>query len=281
MFSGNIYYTFLFFFKKRNESVIRLLIKPIQKFKTIVNRMMLKTSNIEKFNSAQYLNFAYFGLAFLQLIIEFTVYSNVAIFIRIALPLLLMALYHINSKDKNSLFYITLVLLLISNVLFYYVGTVLFFYGILTFILLRIVALALVFKLTKHKNYLHIVVASFPFLLIFFYLISATNEIAEYEFNVLIFQSILISLLGGISISNYFKNDNRQNSWLLISTLLFIGLRFIVFIERYFVSNLSETDIYRPIAIILNVFAFYTFYKYVIAAESEDNKIDNANNHDS
>ncbi len=243
--------------------------------------MMLKTNNIEKRNTTQYLNFAYFGLAFLQLIVEFTVYSNVAIFIRIALPLLLMALYHINSKYKNSLFYITLVLLLISNILFYYVGTVLFFYGILTFILLRIVALALVFKLTKHKNYLHIVVASFPFLLIFFYLISATNEISDYEFNVLIFQSILISLLGGISISNYFKNDNRQNSWLLISTLLFIGLRFIVFIERYFVSNLSETDIYRPIAIILNVFAFYTFYKYAIAAESEDNKMDNANNHDS
>ena len=141
--------------------------------------MMLNANNIEKRNTTQYLNFAYFGLAFLQLIIEFTVYSNVAIFIRIALPLLLMALYHINSKDKNSLFYITVVLLLISNILFYYDGTVLFFYGILTFILLRIVALALVFKLTKHKNYLHIVVASFPFLLIFFYLISATNEISR------------------------------------------------------------------------------------------------------
>jgi len=243
--------------------------------------MMLKTNNIEKLKSTQYLNFAYFGLAFLQIIIEFTTFSNLTLFIRVLLPLLLLALYHIDSKEKNSLFYVIIALLLISNILFYYVGTVLFFYGILTFILLRIVAIALVFKLTKHKNYLHIVVASFPFLLIFFYLISATNEIAEYEFNILILQSILISLLGGISISNYFKNDNRQNSWLLISTLLFIGLRFIVFIERYFVSNLSQTDIYRPIAIILNVFAFYTLYKFVIAAESEDNKIDNANNHDS
>lgn len=243
--------------------------------------MMLITHNIEKLKSTQYLNFAYFGLASLQLIVEFTVYNSLTIFIRIALPLLLMALYHFNSKEKNIMFYIITALLLISNVLFFYVGTVLFFYGILTFILLRIVALALVLKLTKHKNFLHIVVASFPFLLIFFYLISATNEIPEYEFNLLILQSILISLLGGISISNYLKNDNRQNSWLLISTLLFIGLRFIVFIERYFVSNLSETDIYRPIAIILNVFAFYTFYKYVIAAESEDVKIDNTNNHES
>ena len=243
--------------------------------------IMLKTNNIEKLKSTQYLNVAYFGLAFLQIIVEFTVYSNVAIFIRVALPFLLMALYHISSKDKNVLFYITIVLLLISNVLFYFVGTVLFFYGILSFILMRMVALVLIFKLTKHKNYLYIVVASFPFLLIFFYLISAKNEIADYEFNMLIFQSILISLLGGISISNYFISDNRQNSWLLISTLLFIGLRFIVFIERYFVSNLSETDVYRPIAIILNVFAFYTFYKYIIAAESEDYKNDITNNHQS
>ena len=217
------------------------------------------------------INIAYFALAFIQIIAELLDLNSTALLIRIVLPILLTALYHINSIKKDKLFYITMVLLLISNVLFFYIDRTQFLYGIIVFILLRIVTLIMIFKLTKNKNYLHIVVASFPFLVIFFYLISATNEISEHEFNLLIFQSVLIALLGGISVVNYFKNDSRQNSWLLISTLLFVGLRFIVFIERYFISNLSLT-IYRPIEIILSVFAFYTFYKYLIAAESNEHK---------
>ncbi|WP_309641602.1 hypothetical protein [Flavobacterium sp.] len=233
--------------------------------------MIFETKTTAKNKVLYSINVAYFALAFIQIVAELLDYNNTALSIRIILPLLLLALYHINSIIKNILFYIVMGLLLISNILFFYINMKLFFYGIIAFILLRIITLVIVFKLTEDKNYLHIVVASFPFLVIFFYLISATNEISEYEFNLLILQSVLISLLGGISIVNYFKNDNRQNSWLLISTLLFVGLRFIVFIERYFSSNLTLA-IYRPIEIILSVFAFYTFYKYVIAAESKENK---------
>lgn len=223
------------------------------------------------------ISIAYFGLAFVQTIAELFDFNAAALAIRIVIPMVLSVLYYMHSLKQNLLFYLTMALLLISNVFFFHANTALFFYGIIAFILLRIVTLVHIFKLTTNKNYLHIVVASFPFLVIFFYLISATNEISEHEFNILILQSILISLLGGISIVNYLKDDNRQNSWLLISTLLFVGLRFIVFIERYFISNLSLI-IYRPIEIVLNVFAFYTFYKYVIAAESKEHK--NAINHD-
>ena len=216
-------------------------------------------------------NIAYFALAFFQTIAELFDFINAALTLRIIIPLLLTALYYIHSVKQNALFYIAMVLLLISNVFFFRDHAALFFYGIVAFILLRIVTLVHILKLSEHKNYLHIIVASFPFLVIFFYLISATNEISEYEFNLLIVQSILIAMLGGISVVNYLKDDNRQNSWLLISTLLFVGLRFIIYIERYFISNLSLT-IYIPIEIVLNVFAFYTYYKYVTAAESNERK---------
>lgn len=226
-----------------------------------------------KSKAAYLINSAYFGLLFVQMTVDFFELNAVSLLVRIAMPVLLGALYHLHSAKRNLLFYVAMILLLISNLLFFYADKMLFFFAILAFMLLRTVMIIHIFRLTSDKNYLHIFVGSFPFLVIFFYLISATSEISNAQFNILIIQSILISILGGISVVNYFKNENRQHSWLLISTLLFIGLRFIVFIERYFAFSLSLA-IYRPIEILLSVFAFYTFYKYVIAAESNDNKND-------
>jgi hypothetical protein len=45
-----------------------------------------------------------------------------------------------------------------------------------------------------------------------------------------------------------------------------IGLRFIVFIEKYYLSEDLFT-VFRPISVLLNAFAFFTFYKFVIASE--------------
>lgn len=229
---------------------------------------MSETKSWTKAQTSSLLNIAYFGLAFFQTIAELFEFTTAAFVLRILLPLLLLGLYLNHEIKKEILFYAIIGLLLMSNILFFYPEKIFFIWWIVVFILLRIATLALIFKQTANKNYLQIIVASFPFLVIFFYLISATTEIPEYEFNLLIVITILISLLGGISTVNYFKSDNRKNSWLLISTLLFVGYYFIMLIEHYFTSNL-DLMIYRPIEIILNIFAFYTFYKYVTAAEIE------------
>jgi hypothetical protein len=213
---------------------------------------------------------------FLSALIEIGagLYNNTSLTLvtRIATPVLLSVLYCIKSERRDTMFFTIMGLLLVSNVCFYFKTYALYFIGISTFILLRVTTLALVFKLTRKKNYLYILIATFPFLLIFFYLVSVTNDIPNYEFNILVIQSILISMLGGIAVVSYLQNDNRHNSWLLISTLLFIGLRFIVFIERYFLADINIV-IYRPIEVVLNVFAFFTFYKFVTTAEIDDNEI--------
>lgn len=216
------------------------------------------------------LNIAYFAFVSFEIITELFDFNKTTIIIRLMLPILLGILYFLNTQKNSSLFYVLLGFVMLSNVLFFYRDTVLFFFGILTFIFTRIIALLIIFNLSKDKNYLHIIGISFPFLVIFFYLISVTNDISNVELNVLILQSSLISVLAGISITNYFKNENRQNSWLLISTLLFIGLRFIVFIERYIVSDLT-LSVNRPIEVILSAFAFFSYYKYIIAAEINEN----------
>ena len=79
-----------------------------------------------------------------------------------------------------------------------------------------------------------------------------------------------MSVLAGIALSNYVMNDNKQNSILLISTFLFVLLQFVIFIERYF-QLIELKEIFRPMAMTLNVFAFYTLFRYMIAAENLNN----------
>lgn len=208
----------------------------------------------------------YFVIAFLDIISEYLLYQPLIIFSRITSILILMGLYTMKSKVQNPVFYSILFFLLISNIFFSINNPNVFFIGIITFIIQRILAIYLILKLHPEKNYLQILVGTFPFLLVFFYLISVTNEISDMNLNILILQSLLISFLGGISLTSYLKYNTREHSWLLISTLLMIGLRFIVFIEKYYLSE-DLFNVFRPISVLLNAFAFFTFYKFVIASE--------------
>lgn len=79
-----------------------------------------------------------------------------------------------------------------------------------------------------------------------------------------------MSIFAGIALSNYVMNDNKQNSILLISAFLFVLLQFVIFIEKYFlIYELKE--IFRPMAMLLNVFAFYTLFRYIIETEKLNN----------
>lgn len=217
----------------------------------------------------------YFLALLSQVIGEYLLLTHISVGCRILIPVLLGLLYLIRSDKQQFVVYALLILHLCSSIFFVAKGGFLFSIAVITFLLVRVFQLVIIYRQTPVKNYLHIVSISFPFLLIFFYLISVTDDISEYQFNLLILQSILIALLSGFSISNYFGDENRANSWLLISTLLFIGLRFIVFIERYITADFSFL-FNRPIAALLSAFAFFSFIKYVLAAES-DKKI--VNNH--
>jgi energy-coupling factor transporter transmembrane protein EcfT len=96
-----------------------------------------------------------------------------------------------------------------------------------------------------------------------------TAEIPENNYYLLIIQNILISVLSGLALACYVMNDNKQNSILLISILLFVMLQFIVFVEKYLLIN-EYASIFRPIAMTFNVLAFYSLYKYVIVAEKSN-----------
>ena len=216
------------------------------------------------------LTICYFVIAFFEVVAEYIVEKPIICALKPLMPLILIVIYCIDSERRNLLFIFALLLSSLTNILFIPNTPTCLFYGVLVFTLHRIISIYLIFSLQKVIDYIPVIIATSPFLLIFFYLFSETVEIPQNSFCIIIAQNILISLFAGIALSSYVMNDNKQNSILLISALLFVMLQFVIFVEKYFLTNEFE-ELFRPMAMTLNALAFFSFYKYVVTAEESNN----------
>ena len=224
----------------------------------------------KKENILKILIVSYFVIAFVEVIAEYMVSRPLICALKPLIPLLLIVIYYIDSDNKNMVFIVALLLSLITNILFIPNTPNYLFYGVLVFTIHRITIIYLIFSFQKVNDFIPLIIATTPFLLIFFYLFLETGEIPQNSIYIIIFQNLLISLFAGIALSCYFMNDNKQNSILLISALLFVMLQFVIFIEKYFLTNEFE-ELFRPLAMSFNALAFFSFYKYVITAEKLNN----------
>ena len=222
-----------------------------------------------KMNLIHKLTLCYFVIAFFEIIAEYLINKSIICLLKPLLPLFLIIIYYIDSERKNLLFIIALLLSSLTNFLFIPNTPMCLFYSIIVFTLHRIICIYLVLSLQKFIDYIPIIIATSPFLLIFFYLFSETSQIPENSFYIIIIQNILISILTGIALASYVMNDSKQNSILLISALLFVMLQFVVFVEKYFLTN-EYQDFFRPTAMTLNALAFFSLYKYVVIAEKSN-----------
>lgn len=211
----------------------------------------------------------YFAVAIAEVMCELFAYKPLIYLLKPLMPLLLMLLYWNTSKQRSLLFFSVMSLSLVTNLLFIPDTPTMLFYGLLVFLVHRILIIIYIVKLLKMKDYIPVAIATIPFLLVFFYLFLITNGIPQHSFAVLIAQNILISFLCGIAFSHYMMQDNKKNSWLLLCGILFGSLQFIVFVEKFYLMGFSPA-IFRPMAMVLNAFAFYTFYEFVIAAEKSN-----------
>lgn len=214
------------------------------------------------------LTVSYFVVAICEIMSELFYYTPLIVICKPVMPLLLIVLYWFTSPSRHWLFIVALLLSSVTNILFIPRDAQMLFFGIIAFTVHRIIVIFFIFKLIKIKDYIPVTIATVPFLLVFSYMLFS-SEVPENSFVLLIVQNILISILGGIALSNYVMHDNRRNSWLLICGMLFVALQFIVFVEKYFLIGLSP-GILRPVAMALNAFAFYTFYEFVLAVEKSD-----------
>lgn len=181
------------------------------------------------------------------------------------ISIVLMVLYFKSSVKNDLLFYLTITTSLITNVLFIPKELNYIFIGLVVFIFHRLINIYYVIKVMKIKDFIPVILASVPFFLIFFYIFFDTDLLNEKVYYIMIVHNSLISLLGGLALSTYIMNDSAVSSWLLICVLSFVTLHFIIFIEKFYI----DLKIFRPIAMSLNAFAYYAFYRFIIFVESK------------
>lgn len=212
----------------------------------------------------------YFLISIAEIVSEYFSSREIIIVFKPLLPLLIIVMYLLESTKKDMLYVAAMFFSIITNILFTPTSEIFLYYGIFIFLIHRILIIYVLLKLNPVKDAIPFLLATAPFLLIFTYLFLETDNIPQNSYALIIIQNILMSVLAGIALSNYVMNDNKQNSILLISTFLFVLLQFVIFIERYF-QLIELKEIFRPMAMTLNVFAFYTLFRYMIVAENLNN----------
>lgn len=213
----------------------------------------------------------FFVFSIIEVSAEFFSNKLLILIFKPLIPICIIILYLIESKKRKSLFLLAMLFSIITNLLFIPGSASCLHYAIIAFLIHRVLIVILLFKMNKNVEFIPLFLGTVPFLIVFFYIFFETDSIPENSYAIIIIQNLLISLFAGIALSNYIMDDNKQNSVLLISSFLFVLLQFVIFIEKYFLYD-ELNQVFRPLAMTLNAFAFYTFYKYVVISEkSNDN----------
>ena len=224
-------------------------------------RIFNKESKIEKL-----IIVLYFAIAAVEITTEMFSYKPLLFVFKPLIPTLLIALYWYSSTRRNPLFFVAVTLSLITDVFFISKMESVLFFGLLVLFIHQLVMIYYISKLIKLKDYIPLLIAMVPFLFVFFYLLSISGETVTRIYYIVIIQNILISILAGITLSQYMMFYEKKDMWLFIFGLLSVTQYFIVFIEKYYLSG-SSPVVFRPMAMILNTGVYYTFYKFVIETE--------------
>lgn len=205
-------------------------------------------------------------VALIEVIAEYFRFLPVIYIFKPLISVVLMTLYWYSSPIKDILFFLTIVTSLITNVLFIPNDFKFIFIGLIVFVFHRLINIFYIIKVMKTKDFIPVILVSVPFLFIFFYIFFDTDLLSNEVYYIMIIHNSLISLLGGIALSHYIMNDSSRSSWLLICVLSFVTLHFIIFIEKFY----FQLQIFRPIAMSLNAFAYFAFYKFILIIEKSN-----------
>lgn len=177
----------------------------------------------------------------------------------------LMVLYFITSKSKNKLYLFSLLMATISNVLFIPKDFLFLKYGLIAFLVYRIVTLYLVMKNSPKLSIFSVIIGSVFFLFpLLYFIILIEDSLGDSFFSGLI-NIILVSILGGMSLTNYLLESNFKHISLLTSTLLFTFLVLLFVIQNYFLY----IRIFEPLRVIVLMAAHYFFCMYLLLTENE------------
>jgi uncharacterized membrane protein YhhN len=206
----------------------------------------------------------YFGLAAVLIFAEYFKFCNLLFFFKPLLIPSLLLLYVLTAQHKSYWYIISLVFACISNVFLLFPGQQFVLMGVMAFLVYRIFSIITILKVSDDIEWLPLLLATIPFLFVFSYLIYIMISPDNPTFYPTVINDLIISIFSGMGLSNYVMNDNKPNSWLIISTLLFAFLVILFMVENFYLAN----AVFKPLSALIFAMAHYAFYKFMHESEN-------------
>ncbi len=173
---------------------------------------------------------------------------------------ILFYLYYLNSEKRNNAFVLALFFNWIANIAFVAATKDTVYFGSLFFLLYRVMVVYMLVERIAFPRIIPFLIGCIPFFFIYITVTSLVN--AEIENGIYLFwvNGIFMIFLGGFTLANYILNNNKVNTLLLISTLLFTFIQFLVTINLYYLT----LPLFQPISLAMFVVAQFLLYKSVL-----------------
>jgi len=182
---------------------------------------------------------------------------------RLVTPMVLLLIYLKSSKKRNFIFILALVSIFFSNFTLNFSQELWRILAIVFFVIYLLCSILIIINNTQKLRFFSILLGSIPFLTLLFYIIIITYDSLGIQFYPAIINAVLISIMGGISLSKYVFEDDAVNNSLLLSMMLFVFLVILYMLEHFYM-NLKIFGVVRSI---FYLSGHYVFLRYVLLSE--------------
>jgi len=209
--------------------------------------------------------FFYFLISLIEISAEFFKDNQIIWFAKpLIIPLLVFYYWRV-SKELNKLFIIALLLNWLANIFFIYQDYNSTLIGSLLFLGYRVLIVYIVMKIVKFPGFIPIIISSIPFLISYIYFINHNFESLDNGIYIFVLQGIFIIFLMAFAISNYIFKPNKLSKLLLLSSLFFIAIQFLMVLK---LSNVYF-NIFQSLAMFLFVIGQYLLVKFLLLSEKK------------
>ena len=198
-----------------------------------------------------------------SLIDFYGIYLEKQLMVNFAKPMLMITLfwyYYSNTKQLNKYFVLGLFFSFLGDLLLLGTGEVYFIFGLLFFLIAHVFYIIMVLRLIPARKPKNFIMASVPFLLLFFILMNILFAgLGSMKIPVIIY-AMTISFFGIVSLLLYLETKTKISLILLVGVLIFISSDTILALNLFY-----KTQSFYPLLIMMSyVLAQYLICRFVL-----------------
>ena len=188
---------------------------------------------------------------------------KIPVLIHIFKPLILLSLitlYALSVSKINKMYVLALICSILGDVFLMFEGELYFIIGLISFLLAHLLFINIVIKEIKKNTIKNIIIAAFPFVIVFSLLIfRLKNSLGGMLFPVIIY-GITIATFGTVSLINFREKKSMKSIFMLFGAIIFMISDSVLAINKFY----EQAHIFEIIVMATYVLAQYFIYRAMI-----------------